>query len=374
MHAVGHRLVSDARAESASPRFDNSQMDGFAVDAASLASLPGSLAVGPTVSAGVDPDEVVPEGVSGRAIPVMTGAKLPRGTAAIVPVEKCTPGLFDAADEAGEVSVPTTTAGAFIRAAGSGIAAGAVIAPAGSVVDPIALAALINAGVETVTIQHAPRVLIVTGGKEVGGRGGASIPDSNGPMLHALCKAYGLHPVGLVHTDDDPEKLAADLDRAVAEENPDVIITSGGISHGRFEVIRIVLENEQSWFGHVAQQPGGPQGLSTFAGVPVICLPGNPVSTMVSFRVFVAPVLGQAPKETAARLDHELAGLVDGRTQWRRGQYWADEAGQLWVRALGGPGSHLISQAVGANCLIEVGPGVAYGRSEVVKILPLAAG
>lgn len=388
--AAGRVLAADALAAADSPRFDNSQMDGYAVDAAALETLPAALPVGPTVPAGTDPAEVVPEGVAGRAVPVMTGSKLPAGTAAVVPVEKCEPDTFTAAEAAGEVHVSATTTGKFVRAAGSDLARGAVVAPAGRRVDAITLAALINASVARVRVRARARVLICTGGAEVvdDPNGAATIPDSNGPMLAELCRHHGLEPVGRVRTDDDPGRLGADLAAAIEKHRPDVVVTSGGISHGRFEVVRQLLEadGQDVWFGHVTQQPGGPQGIGRLGGVPVVCLPGNPVSTMVSFRLFVAPALGEAPAPETARLTEALDGLSDARVQFRRGYLGrgtdagagaapgaepgaaAGDASVVTATPLGGPGSHLISQAVGADCLIEVPSGAHLAAGDAVTV------
>src|SRR5699024_11356901 len=132
---------------------------------------------------------------------------------------------------------------------------------------------------------------------------------------------------GQVSTNDDPAALKTALTDAIENRQPDVVVTSGGISAGKFEVVRQVLESSDSganasaaaWFGHVDQQPGGPQGCAVFNGVSVICLPGNPVSTLVSFRLFVAPVLGHVPPDSWAQLAEATTGIV-GRDQFRHGR------------------------------------------------------
>lgn len=376
--ALGYRLTRPVRAAAPSPRFDNSQMDGFAVDAAALGKLPATLPVGPTIAAGTDPDTTAPGGIAGRALPVMTGAKLPRGTAAVVPVEDCEPDDFDAADARGEVHVGAASPGQFVRKQGSDLGAGETLVEAGTLVTPIVLAALITAGVKEVEIRPRARAVLVTGGAEVTAGdpaathtdSAAQIPDANRPMLAALCRAHHIDPVGHVSTDDDPQALRAALTRACEEHDPDVIITSGGISQGRFEVVRTVLGGDGSWFGRVAQQPGGPQGTARLGDTPVICLPGNPISTLVSFRVFVAPVIGKATPAVTARLTEPVEGLKGERLQWRRGFFEARGA-ELYATAYGGTGSHLISQAVGANCLIAVPSRAEFSRGDQVTVLPL---
>src|SRR5699024_10500876 len=195
--------------------------------------------------------------------------------------------------------------------------------------------------------------LICTGGAEIrsspteASLGAATIPDANAPLLRALAAAAGIAVVGRDRTDDDPEALAAALSAAVAEFEPDAVVTSEALSAGKFEVVRQVLEaaDPHAWFGHVDQQPGGPQGAAVFAGVPVICLPGNPVSTLVSFRLFVAPALGHVAQEAWARLGSAVTGIT-GREQFRRGRVVYQSDGTTMAQILGGAGSHLITQAV----------------------------
>lgn len=339
--ARGARLAAEVRAVRDSPPFDNSQMDGYALPAAAA----GHYATGPTVAAGADPDALYPNGLAGLAAPVMTGAKLPRGTAAVVAVEACEPGAFVADGEA--VRAPAAALGQYIRRAGSDIAAGEVLAPAGARVTPALVGALAAQGVEA-SVRRAARILVVTGGAEIGQPGAAAILDSNGPVLEALAARHGIEVAGRLRTDDNPDALRRAAAEAVEALAPDAVVTSGGISHGKFEVVRQAFPD--GWYGHVAQQPGGPQGLSTCCGVPVISLPGNPVSTLVSFRLYVAPVLGHAPAPVWVPLGgaEPVEGLA-GREQFLRGHV---EAGR--AVPLGGAGSHLLSQGAGADCLIRV--------------------
>lgn len=366
--ALGTRLVDDLHAVADSPRFDNSQMDGYALSLAQVRQTPARFAVGPTIPAGTDPDSHYPQGVTDRIAPIMTGAKLPAGAAAIVPVEKCEPGEFAAEGE--QVLVPQLPEGQFIRPAGSDITTGELLLSAGAVIDPVAIGVLASQGITEVEVATPARVVLCTGGAEVGGGGDAvaSIPDSNGPMLQALCERAGIAVAARVLTNDDLAQLETDLGAAVAEHSPTAIITSGGISHGKFEVIRQLLESH-GWFGHVAQQPGGPQGLSTFRGTPVICLPGNPISTMVSFRLFVAPLLGIVPEPVTARLSQDVRGLPD-RDQFLRGKLYVDDLEVHRVVPVGGAGSHLLAQALSANCLIQIKAPGSYSADMRVTAHP----
>lgn len=355
--ALDRVLAHDLLAQQMLPPFDNSQMDGYALPRVGA----GTWSVGPTVAAGADPDSIYPDGLESAAAPVMTGAKLPRGTAAVVPVEACSPGHF--VETGAHIAVPACSRGQFVRRAGSDVAAGETIAPTGTRITPVMVGVLASQCVSDIEVLARRRVLIIAGGKEIGGRGAAGIPDSNTPMLAALAARHGIEVAGTVRTNDDPQALTREVERAVDALAPDAIVTSGGISHGKFEVIRQVFT--QGWYGHVAQQPGGPQGLSVFRGVPVISLPGNPVSTLVSFRLYVAPVLGHVDQPYWAPLTQPVAGLA-GREQFLRGRISQGRA-----EPLGGAGSHLLNQAAEATCLIRVPADTALSAGDLALIYPL---
>ncbi|QYH19888.1 molybdopterin molybdotransferase MoeA [Corynebacterium aquatimens] len=365
-------LTEDVVATVDSPAFDNSQMDGYALGFVEAEEAQ----VGPTVPAGVDPEALYPAGLGSLAAPVMTGSKLPRGTVRVVPVEACEPPQFQAEGET--VRVPPGDAGQFVRPRGVDVAAGDVIAPAGTRVGPALVATLAAQGIDKVAAQRPARILLVTGGREIGSAGAASIPDSNGPMLRALAARAGIEVAGHVRTDDDPSVLRQAVSDAVAgavaaaadcgvDCGVDAIVTSGGISHGKFEVVRQVF-SDHAWYGHVAQQPGGPQGVSTFDGIPVISLPGNPVSTLVSFRLYVAPVLGHAPEPVRVPLAASAGDVrgLDGKDQFLRGRI--EDGCALPV---GGAGSHFIAQATASTCLIRVPAGAAFHPGDLTTVYPL---
>ncbi|WP_288833132.1 molybdopterin molybdotransferase MoeA [uncultured Corynebacterium sp.] len=355
------RLAADVRAREDQPGFDNSQMDGYAV-----ASLEPRLATsGPTIPAGTDPASLYPAGLGALAAPIMTGARLPAGTRAVVPVERCSPAEFVAEGE--QVGLPKATAGQFCRRAGSDIREGEVLAPAGAEVTPALYGALVAQGIETVEVVRQARILIITGGAEVGAPGStvgaASVRDTNGPLLELLAQRHGIAVAGKITTDDNPAALERAAGETVQRLAPDAVVTSGGISHGKFEVIRQVFCD--GWYGHVAQQPGGPQGLSTFHGVPVLSLPGNPVSTLASFRLYVAPALGHAPEPVLVPLAAPVTGL-EGREQFLRGRFDNGRAAPV-----GGAGSHLLAQAAPAQCLIRVPAGATLPAGDLARVYPL---
>ena len=346
-------LAADIRADFPSPRFDNSQMDGYALPQCAA----GTYQVGPTIAAGTEPTQVL-RGSLNAACPIMTGAKVPEGTAAIVPIEHCEPQEFLAPGD--HVTVPETQPEQFIRRAGSDLEEGALLATQGDKLTPVRLAALASQGIAEVEVYRPARILICTGGAEIGS-GSAAIPDANAPLLTALAHRAGIDVAGYITTDDDPQALTHAFADAIAQHHPDAIITSGGISAGKFEVVRQVLDG---WFGHVDQQPGGPQGIAAFGGTPVICLPGNPVSTLVSFRLFVAPALGWAPEPFRVPLAASIEGLAH-KEQFRRGR--VDSQAHI----LGGASSHLLAQAADATHLLRIPAGQRLTDGQEVEVYPL---
>ena len=371
--SLGRTTSADIVAAFDSPRFNNSQMDGYAVPSADG----GNFEVAATIPAGTSP---VPLG--GKAAPIMTGAAVPADAAAIIPVEKATPSEFL---EPGEtISLPATEPGQFIRVQGCDVAAGSTIIPAGTTISAAAVATMASQSILEVEVFSPARILICSGGEEIQAAevatsdDSATIPDANAPMIRALASAAGIQVVGHVSTNDDPSDLKTSLAAAIKNLQPDVVVTSGGISAGKFEVVRQVLEScsvaEDSpatpWFGHVEQQPGGPQGFAVFNGVPVICLPGNPVSTLVSFRLFVVPVLGHVPADSWAQLAEATTGIA-GHDQFRRGRVDYRPDGATVAHIIGGSGSHLITQAVEATHLIRIPAGDKLDAGSVVQVYPL---
>ena len=356
--AFGRRIAATYRAEHNLPPFDNSQMDGYALSTCDG----GTFTVGRTIAAGDIPGDLT----EGTALPIMTGAKVPEGTVTIVPVEHCEPPYFP--EEGATVTVPAAPE-QFIRRAGSDVKAGTTLINEHALLDAPSIATLASQGLTEVLTYAPARILICTGGAEISGEGEATIPDSNAPMLAALARQYGIDVAGYVRTNDDPSALRADLAEAVITHRPDVIVTSGGISHGKFEVIRQIFE-EDGWFGHVAQQPGGPQGLSRLGDVPVVCFPGNPISTLVSFRLYLAPVLGHASEPVRAHLVEPADGL-NNREQFRRGTISISD-GKAHASFLGGTSSHLMSQAIGANALIRVPANSRLQPGDLVEVFPLS--
>ncbi|WP_017792321.1 molybdopterin molybdotransferase MoeA [Leucobacter salsicius] len=373
------------------PAFTNSQMDGYAVRAIDLTHAsetnPVTLPLGYAAAAG-DPQLWH---APGTATPVMTGAPVPHGADTIVPVEASTAGEFPpltraphdpesphepgskqpvtAPLQAAPAGTATFTApspvGRFVRVAGEDLARGALVAAAGAALTPTRIGALAASGVTQVAVRRRLRVLICATGDELAQpgeeRNASHIPDANGPMLAALLRQYGAE---VEHTviPDNPRLLADRL--RVHAGLADLIVTMGGISMGAFEVVREALTPLGGTFHSVALQPGGPQGFASIrmAGVPdtpVLCFPGNPVSSFLSAELFLAPILRAfAGLPDPAPRPHALAHDVESpaaKHQVRRGVLTAEGT----VRVLA-PGSHLVHDLASADVLVQIPVGVSH--------------
>lgn len=368
LQAAGRCVAEDVRSPIPLPPFRNAQMDGYAARADELAVLPVTLPV-----AGVAPAErSAPRGLpAGHLLRIMTGAPLPDGADCVVPVED-TLASTDAGPDRATV-LARRAAGDFVRTAGSDLARGGLVVAAATVLAARHLAALAAAGVAQVPVRAQPRVAILTTGAEVVAPGAhlafGEIYDSNGTALAALVREAGGQVVMQRLVSDDADAVVAVLGDAVAAA--DLVITSGGISQGDYEVVRQVLEPAGAEVTEIAMQPGGPQATAVLSGVPVVCFPGNPVSTQVSFTVFLRPLLrraaGLAPIEPRLlTLEGDVRSVPDKR-QWLRGL-----AGAETVRVVGGASSHLVTTMARADVLIDVPQQVLrLSAGDRVTVLPL---
>ncbi|MDN4614780.1 molybdopterin molybdotransferase MoeA [Leifsonia sp. F6_8S_P_1B] len=352
--AAGRVTAEDVRSEVDLPLFRNSQMDGYAVRAADVAAAPLALEVAGDIPAGHTVPVVLH---AGTAIRIMTGAPVPDGADAVVPVEDTELVLGRDDDLHGavvEVRRPRSV-GEFVRERGSDLRRGDLLVPAGTRLAARHLAALASAGVEAVGVREPLRVAVLSTGSELvasGERAGfGQVFDANGVALAALVQEAGAVVSLREACADDPEAFGRLLDRAIAVS--DLVLTSGGISQGAYEVVREVVVPRGGEVTTVAMQPGGPQATALVDGVPVVCFPGNPVSTQVSFTVFVRDLLRTAAGlPPAPRRRATLAeGLrsVPGRRQFLRGRTDGDA-----VVAVSGPGSHLVAAMARADVLIDV--------------------
>jgi molybdopterin molybdotransferase len=333
------------------PLFRNSQMDGFAVHAADLEVLPATLPiVGEVAARPGTPLRLEP----GTAVRIMTGAVVPDGANAVVPVEDTTVTMFTDGET---VTIERARAvGEFVRNRGSDAHAGDVLLPAGLRLGSRHLAVLAAAGIATVEVKTRLRVAVITTGAELIAPGEFAFPgqvyDANGIALVAAISSAGAIVASTHRVVDDPQIMLVALEWAAS--SADLIITSGGISMGDHEVVREVLGPLGAQVGHIAMQPGGPQSTGEFQGVPVVSFPGNPVSTQISFEIFLAPIFrtlaGLAP---AARQHRQLSAAlrsVPGKRQFLRGRNLADGR----VEVVAGPGSHLVAGLAASDVLIDV--------------------
>ncbi len=371
--ALGLVLAEDVVAPLSLPGFDNSAMDGYAVVADDVAAAtpeqPVLLPVAEDIPAGRTDPLILKPGTAHR---IMTGAPVPTGATAVVPVE-ATDGATDT------VSIQATAkAGQHIRRAGEDVTAGTTVLRAGQVVTPAMLGLAAALGLGELKVVPRQRVLVMSTGSELVAPGTPLRPgqiyESNAVMLAAAARDAGAHVVVAPRTSDDVDTFREALSRHTGEA--DLIITTGGVSAGAYEVVKDALGaggpatsgvgaggpatsggSGEVDFVKVAMQPGMPQGAGFVNGTPIITLPGNPVSSLVSFEVFVRAPLRTAmglpnpdrPRRTAV-LAEDLTS-PRGKRQFRRGVLDRD-AGT--VTSYGPPASHHLRWLASANCLLEI--------------------
>lgn len=374
--ALGCVLAEPIEASEPVPPFDNTAMDGFAVRAADTVGPPRSLAVVGTLAAGSAPEVEVGEG---QALRIMTGAPMPGGADAIVMVEGTRPGETE-----GTVVVEVEVKpGEHLRRAGDDLRAGQVVFPAGTVLGPAHLGVLTSVSAETLVVVPRPRVGVLSTGDELVEGGGSlrlgQIRDSNRPTLLALLQQSGFVPVDLGMARDDPDVLREVFARAV--RSCDAVLTSGGVSVGDFDYTKAVLDelsgHTMTWM-QVAIRPAQPFAFGLVEGTPVFGLPGNPVSSSVSFECFARPALRQMAghgdlerPSIEAIADDGLTRRADGKLHLLRVVASFEPDGRAHVRSAGGQGSHQLSALAAANALALVpdGEGVPAGGSTKTWLL-----
>ena len=369
-------LAETVTASEAIPPFANTAMDGYAVRAVdtkgATKTSPKVLAVSATVPAG----GVAPRALeAGEAMRIMTGAPMPEGADAVVMVELTRPAGFDV------MILAEVPPGNHVRPAGDDIRPGTEVFHPGTVLSPGHLGVLASIGRETVKVYRRPRVGVMSTGDElVEGPQPlqpGQIRDSNRLTLLSLVAEAGCHPVDLGLIRDDERAIRHALDRAV--EQTDAIITSGGVSMGDYDLVKAILSElgDFNWM-QVAIKPAKPLAFGVMAGTPVFGLPGNPVSSMVSFELFARPALRRMMGRLDAERPHLWAiaedGLrrePDGKTHFLRVVVTQRGDGAWWVRSAGGQGSHQLLAMASANGLAVLpdGEGVEPGGSVRVMYL-----
>ena len=371
VEARGCVLAEDVTAPWPLPPFDNAATDGYAVKAADLMAAsdgkPVVLRVIDDVPAGYRASVELREST---AIRIMTGAPLPEGAEAVVPLAWTDGGMP-------EVRVTrSVTRGANVRRRGDDVGLGDVVATAGTVLSPRDIALLAAVGRGRVLVHPQPRVVIISTGSELVEPGAPLSPglitDSNGVTIAAAVQEAGAIAYRVGPLPDDASTLLAALEDQLVRA--DLIVTTGGVSAGAYDTVKAVLSRLGTVeFTTVAMQPGMPQGHGTLGpeDTPIFTLPGNPVSAYVSFEVFVRPVIRRMLGHQQIYRPVVRAVLVDplqspkGRRQFARGHLQVEE-GRYVVRPAGGQGSHMLGALARANALVvipedvtEVKPGTA---------------
>lgn len=350
----GMVLAQDVRTDEYLPRWDNSAMDGYAVRAADV-TPGGTLRVVADLAAGTAEEPRVEPGTAAR---IMTGAPLPAGADAVVPVE---------VTDGGTVTVTITTppaTGDHIRRAGEDAVPGDLVVAAGTALGPAHIAALASVGCASALVHRRPRVAVISTGDELVTPGTpllrGQLPDSNSWLLAAAVREAGGVALRLGPVGDDPEALHAML---LAIEDVDLIVTSGGVSMGAYDVVKAALADEPGVeFVQVAVQPGKPQGLGRLPnGTPIVTLPGNPVSSFASFEMFVRPALRRmaghtdVERPTVTAISDDAWSTPPGRAQIMPVRYVSDGGHPHVVRATGrGSGSHLVARLALAEGLAVI--------------------
>ncbi|MGW6742582.1 molybdotransferase-like divisome protein Glp [Streptomyces sp. NPDC055025] len=385
LDAQGCVLVEDITVPVALPPFDNSSMDGYAVRTVDVAGateeFPAVLTVVGDVAAG---SGVLPEVGPGETARIMTGAVLPPGAEAVVPVEWTDGGTGGGAatsmrpageapgGASGEVRVyRPVEAGGHVRSRGSDVQAGDLALEAGTVLGPPQIGLLAAIGRGSVRVHPRPRVVVLSTGSELvqpdERLGDGQIYDSNSFALTAAARDAGAIAYRVGAVTDDADTLRATIEDQLIRA--DMVVTTGGVSVGAYDVVKEALssvgdEDEDGGgvdFRKLAMQPGKPQGFGSIGRehTPLLALPGNPVSSYVSFELFVRPAIRRLmgledvhrPKLHATLAADKPISSPAGRRQFLRGAYDA-EAGS--ITPVGGAGSHLVAALAHADALIVV--------------------
>jgi molybdopterin molybdotransferase len=352
------------------PPFDNSAMDGYAVRAA---DTPGRLRVVGESAAGA---VAVPAVEPGTAVSIATGGRLPDGADAVVPIE-------DVHEDDDAISVAqAAAAGAHVRTAGHDTRAGEEICLGGELT-PAGIAVLASIGLGAVEVRRRPRVAILSTGDELAGPGAVlgpgQIHDANGVALAAAAADAGGEPVLLPRVPDEAGPTEEALEGAA--DRADLIVTSGGVSVGRRDEVRAALERRGSLdFWRIAVQPGKPLAVGTLGGTTVIGLPGNPVSALVTFELFVRPLLramlglaGDGRAHLRATPTERMA-KDRGRRAFLRVRVWHED-GAIHAAPAGGQASSQLRPLADANALLVVPEGIEAAEPqntyEVIMLAPI---
>lgn len=376
LDAAGRVLAHDVLARRDNPPYDNSAMDGFAVRHADVAQasaeVPIALVVVEDIPAGTLPQESVGPGQTSR---IMTGAPVPEGADTIVPVE-------DTRGEGDRIKIlDVEEKGEHIRLAGEDMRGGEAVIKAGTECGPGELALLAAVQQSFVAVHRRPQIAILSTGDELveieETPSEGQIVNSNTTALAAFCRAHGAEPVMLPTVTDNEAAIRISVEAAL---RADFAVSSGGVSVGEYDFIKKVLDDlgAETIFWRVAMKPGKPLVFCTVGGVPYFGLPGNPVSSMMSFLQFVRPAIRKASgypqhdwnlPEARAFIEQPVEN-DGGRRQYMRATLTFRD-GQLYARTAKSQGSHMISSMLGANGFVVLEPEqrIAQGGEVTVQII-----
>ncbi len=351
---LGLVLAKEVCAEGPQPSFAASTMDGYAVradDSVQPRRVLGEQEAGQVLDITLQP---------GTCVRIMTGAPLPKGSDAVIPVEWTV-------ERDGWMQTETPVeAGRNVRPVGADLAAGQRVLPAETVLGPAEIGLLASLGMVEPRVYPRPRVAVLATGDELAPQGQPLLPgqirDSNSYILTSAIRTIGCTPQRMPRIADSREGLRDAILAAVAQA--DLVLTTGGVSMGTRDLIKPVLEElGDVHFGRVAIQPGKPLTYATVRGVPVLGLPGNPVSTLVGFEVVVRPVLRLMARlqarhrpERDVRLRHGIRHAPE-RLEFHRATVEYRE-GQWWATTTGSQSSSRLLSLVGANALLRIPQGV----------------
>ncbi len=379
LESIGLPACEDVVSTISLPVFDNSGMDGYAVCHADVVDASQESPVHLPVVGEIGAGQATLLAMSpGTAVKIMTGAPVPQGCDAVVPYEWTDRGVVQV------VISQAPSLGQHIRRAGEDVLVGDLLVEDGTLLGPRQIGLLAAVGRDRVSTRPRPRVVVISTGSELREPGTPlghdSVYDANSYLLAAAASRAGaiVYRVGIVPDD------AATFRDALSDQlvRADLVVTSGGVSEGDFDIVKESLRSLGTvWFGGVKMQPGKPQGFGVVGEdqTPIFTLPGNPVSSYISFQVFVLPairrMMGLLPYSRPASrglLTHAISSPMD-RRQFLRATYDASAGRTVAaVTPVGGAGSHLIGDLAQANCLIVVPEDVtSIAAGEQVELLRL---
>ncbi len=360
LDAHGCVLAEDVVAPWPLPQFDNSAMDGYAVRSEDVreasADTPVELPVVTDIAAGETHRTAIGPGLAAR---IMTGAPMPAGADAIVPVEQT---------DGGTARVQITLAapaGRHLRRVGEDVQAGDTVLTAGTFLGAAQIGLLAAVGKERVRVRPRPRVVVISTGRELVEPGQpldlGQITDSNSFLLTTAAREAGAVAYRVAPVSDDERAILGRIEDQLVRA--DMIVTSGGVSAGAYDVVKQVLSDVGTvTFDKVAMQPGMPQGFGTVGeeATPIFTLPGNPVSAFVSFEVFVRPAIrkmlgvSRLHRPSVKAVLQATLRSPEGKRQFARARWSPAPDGSYLVTPLAGQASHLLADLAYANALVVV--------------------